>query len=148
MTTDPHALFQLTGPLALLGWLTLVLSPLAPRLGDAVAALVIPVLLSVGYTALILVNWSTAPGGFDSLANVMALFTHPGVALAGWVHYLAFDLFVGAWITRTARSEGIGHSLVLPCLVLTFLFGPAGFLAFTALRAAFAARARMMRAVA
>ncbi|TAG30194.1 MAG: DUF4281 domain-containing protein [Rhodobacterales bacterium] len=146
MLTDPHSLFQLTGPLAMLGWLALALAPLAPRLADAVAALAIPALLSVAYTALILVHWSDAPGGFDSLANVMALFTHPAVALAGWVHYLAFDLFVGAWITRTARAEGINHTLILPCLVLTFLFGPAGFLAFTALSAAFAARARMTKA--
>ena len=143
----PDALFQLTSPLAMLGWLALALSPLAPRTADAVAALVIPALLSVAYTALILVHWSGAPGGFDSLANVMALFTDPAVALAGWVHYLAFDLFVGAWITRTARAEGIAHLLILPCLVLTFLFGPAGFLAFIALRAALAAGARMRKAV-
>ncbi|NJS37937.1 MAG: DUF4281 domain-containing protein [Rhodobacteraceae bacterium] len=148
MLTDPHSLFQLTGPLAMLGWLALALAPLAPRLANAVAALAIPALLSVAYTALILVHWSDAPGGFDSLANVMALFTHPAVALAGWVHYLAFDLFVGAWITRTARAERIHHLLILPCLVLTFLFGPAGFLFFTALRAAFAARARMTKATA
>ncbi len=143
MPVDPHALFQLTGPLAMLGWLALVLSPLAPRVADAMAALAIPALLSVAYMGLILVHWSDAPGGFDSLANVMALFTHPAVALAGWMHYLAFDLFVGAWITRTARAEGINHLLILPCLALTFLFGPAGFLAFTALRTAFGARARM-----
>ncbi|MCZ8084020.1 MAG: ABA4-like family protein [Rhodobacteraceae bacterium] len=143
MLSDPHQMFQITGPLAMLGWLALVLSPLAPRLADWVAALVIPALLSVGYTALILVHWADAPGGFDSLANVMALFTNPAVALAGWVHYLAFDLFVGAWITRTARAEAIPHLLILPCLVLTFLFGPAGLLAFLILRASLTLRARM-----
>jgi Domain of unknown function (DUF4281) len=137
MPTDPFALFQLTGPLAILGWLTLVLAPLAPRLADATATLVIPALLSVGYSALILVHWSDAPGGFDSLANVMLLFTHPGVALAGWVHYLAFDLFVGAWATRTARAAGIPHLMVLPHLGLIFLFGPAGLLTFQAMRLAF-----------
>lgn len=146
MLSDPHALFQLTGPLAILGWLSLVLAPLAPRLADVAAALVIPALLSVGYTALILAHWADAPGGFDTLANVMALFTNPAIALASWVHYLAFDMFVGASIARTAKSDGINHLLILPCLVLMFLFGPAGFLAFTALRAAFAARARMMKA--
>ncbi len=139
----PDILFQYTGPMAMLGWLCLTLAPLAPRIADAIAALAIPALLSVAYTALILVNWSTAPGGFGSLAEVMALFTNPAIALAGWVHYLAFDLFVGAWITRTARAERISHLLILPCLVLTFLFGPAGFLAFTALRATYAARARI-----
>jgi hypothetical protein len=141
--SDPHTLFQITGPLAMLGWLALALSPLAPRLADWVAAMVIPALLSVAYTALILVHWADAPGGFDSLANVMALFTDPAVALAGWVHYLAFDLFVGAWITRTARAAGIPHLLILPCLVLTFLFGPAGLLAFLILRASLTLRARM-----
>lgn len=148
MLSDPHQMFQVTGPLAMLGWLALVLSPVAPRIADLVAALVIPALLSVAYTALILVHWSDAPGGFDSLANVMALFTDPAVALAGWVHYLAFDLFVGAWITRTARTDGIPHLLIIPCLVLTFLFGPAGLLAFLILRASLSLRARMTGATA
>lgn len=143
MPTDPHALFQFTGPLALCGWIALILSPLAPRLADRIAGLAIPGLFAVLYAGLILAHWADAPGGFDSLANVMALFTDPPVALAGWTHYLAFDLFVGAWITRTARAEGIPHLLILPCLALTFLFGPAGFLAFLILRAGFSARARM-----
>ena len=93
-------------------------------------------LLSVAYAGLVLAFWSRAPGGFGSLGEVMALFTMPEIALAGWIHYLAFDLFVGAWEVRTARREGIAFLLVLPCLVLTFLFGPAGFLVFTVLRAA------------
>lgn len=144
----PDTLFQFSGPLAMLGWLVLALSQLSPAWADRISAVVIPVLLSIGYTALVLANWSGAPGGFDSLANVMLLFTDPHVALAGWVHYLAFDLFVGAWITRTARAEGIPHLFVLPCLVPTFLFGPAGFLLFTALRAIYAARASATKATA
>jgi Domain of unknown function (DUF4281) len=139
----PDTLFQLSGPLTILGWLALALAPLAPRAADVVAALVIPALLSVAYAALILVHWSTAPGGFGTLSEVMALFTTPAVALAGWLHYLAFDLFVGAWITRTARAEHIAHLLILPCLVLTFLFGPAGFLAFSILRVAGALTRKM-----
>ncbi|MCC0036654.1 MAG: DUF4281 domain-containing protein [Hoeflea sp.] len=131
---QPDALFQLSGPLAMAGWLALAASPLAPRLTQLAASLVIPVVLSLGYTALILANWSGAEGGFGSLADVMLLFTNPAVALAGWLHYLAFDLFVGAWEVRTARREGIPHLLVLPCLVLTFLFGPIGLLAFLGLR--------------
>lgn len=133
---SPETLFQFSGPLALIGWAALVLAPFAPRLADRIAGLAIPILLSVGYTALILVYWSGAPGGYDSLDNVMLLFTSPGIALAGWVHYLAFDLFVGAWEVRVARRERIPHLLVLPCLVLTFLFGPVGLVAFLALRVA------------
>ena len=136
----PDTLFSAANLLAVLGWATLALSPLSPRWSDRIAGLGIPLLLSVGYTALVLAFWSRAPGGFDTLANVVALFTMPQIALAGWVHYLAFDLLIGAWIVRTARVEGIAHLFVLPCLVLTFLFGPAGFLAFSALRVAVGAR--------
>lgn len=132
MTADQ--LFQLSSPLALLGWLVLVAAPLAPRIAQAVAAAAIPLLLSLAYAGLILAFWSGAPGGFGTLAEVQALFTHPHIALAGWLHYLAFDLFLGAWEVRTARAEGIPHWAVLPCLVLTFLFGPAGLLTFAALR--------------
>ena len=131
---QPDTLFQLSSPLALLGWVALAASPLAPRLTQFAASLVIPVILSLGYTALILANWAGAEGGFGSLADVMLLFTNPAVALAGWLHYLAFDLFVGAWEVRTARRQRIAHLLVLPCLVLTFLFGPIGLLAFLGLR--------------
>jgi hypothetical protein len=67
---------------------------------------------------------------------VSALFGHRGLLLAGWLHYLAFDLFVGAWEVREARRVGLPHWLILPALALTFLFGPLGLLVFLALRAA------------
>jgi hypothetical protein len=129
----PDQLFQLANPLALLGWIALAAHPLAPRLTQGIA-LAIPLLLSLLYTGLILAHWAGAEGGFGSLDEVQRLFTQAPVALAGWVHYLAFDLFVGAWIARTARAEGIAHWMVIPCLIPTFLFGPAGLLAFAILR--------------
>lgn len=131
----PDALFGLTGPLTLMGWAALLAFPLAPRTATAIAV-AIPALLSTLYTALILSFWTGAQGGFGSLADVMVLFDQPEIALAGWVHYLAFDMLVGLWIVRTARAEGLHHLLILPCLPLTFLFGPAGFLAFLILRVA------------
>ena len=136
----PETLFDIAGPVTLVGWLALVAFPLAPRAADAVATMIVPLLLSVAYSALILAFWSGAPGGYGTLPDVMRLFTDPHVALAGWLHYLAFDLFVGAWAVRTARTEGIAHLLVLPHLALIFLFGPAGFLTFAAMRAAFRLR--------
>jgi hypothetical protein len=128
--------FQIVNMLALLGWAALAFAWIVPDWSERVAGLAVPVVLSVAYAGLVLAFWSRAPGGFGSLDEVMALFTMPEIALAGWIHYLAFDLFLGAWEVRTARREGIAFLLVLPCLVLTFLFGPAGFLAFSALRAA------------
>ena len=134
MTND--VVFQTVNMLALAGWGVLVLGWRAPVWSQRIAGLVLPLLLSVAYAGLVLAFWTRAPGGFGSLAEVMALFTMPEIALAGWIHYLAFDLFLGAWEVRTARREGIAFLLVLPCLALTFLFGPAGFLLFNGLRAA------------
>ena len=136
----PDVLFQIANPLALVGWIALASSPLAPRAAQLVAGMVVPLVLSAGYTAVVLAFWSSADGGFDSLANVARLFESRWLLLAGWVHYLVFDLLVGAWVVRTARREGIAHLLVLPCLAATFLFGPAGYLLFQGLRASMKAR--------
>ncbi len=132
---SPDSLFQTGNTLALAGWILLVASPLAPRFADLVATYAIPLVLSVAYAGLILAFWAGAEGGFGSLDEVAALFSTRELLLAGWLHYLAFDLFVGAWIVRTARASSIPFWMVVPCLAGTFLFGPAGFLAFNALRA-------------
>jgi ABA DEFICIENT 4-like len=134
MTLD--TLFQLCTTTAMAGWLVLLASPIAPTLADRISGLLIPTLLAIFYAGLVMAFWTRAEGGFDSLPNVMRLFTKPEIALAGWIHYLAFDLLVGAWEVRTAREDRIPIILVVPCLLLTFLFGPAGYLAFVSLRAA------------
>ncbi|MGL5012502.1 MAG: ABA4-like family protein [Paracoccaceae bacterium] len=133
----PETMFQIANPVAMLGWLALAFAPFAPRITDALATLIIPLLMALAYSALILAHWSGATGGYSTLPDVMTLLTDPHIALAGWVHYLAFDLFVGAWATRKAREAGIPHLLVLPHLVLIFLFGPAGFLTYSAMHWAF-----------
>jgi hypothetical protein len=132
---QPETLFQTANQLALLGWLALFASPFAPRLAATWAGLITPLILSAGYSALILVHWASASGGFGSLPELAQLMDNPWVLLAGWIHYLAFDLLVGAWEVRVARKEAIPHVLLMPCLALTFLLGPAGFLTFQALRA-------------
>jgi hypothetical protein len=127
-------LFAIANPFALLGWIALAFAPLAPRWVDLVAGWIIPGLLSLGYAVLILVHWADAPGGFGSLGAVQALFTDPEIALAGWLHFLAFDLFIGAWIVRHARAQGERHLVILPILPFAFLFGPIGLAAYFALR--------------
>lgn len=130
-----ETMFSLAGIIAMAGWLLLLLSPLMPRWSDRIAGVLLPVLLSVGYLMLLVLPATASGGGFGTLADVMELFSYEQAALTGWVHFLAFDLFIGAWVCRTARSEGMRFMLVAPCLPVIFLFGPAGFLAFQALRA-------------
>jgi hypothetical protein len=92
-----------------------------------------PALLGVVYVVLIALSLPGSDGGFSSLAGVRALFVDPRGLLAGWTHYLAFDLFIGGWEVRDAQQRGIPHLLVVPALVLTFLFGPAGLLLYLAI---------------
>lgn len=132
MTLDPDLMFRLANSAALLAWLALLLSPgssrRAPRVRQAVGVW-LPLVFSVLYLALLAVHWR-GQGGFGSIAQVRALFEVPGALVAGWVHYLAFDLFVGAWIAQRAAALQWPHLLVVPVLVLTFMFGPLGLLAY------------------
>lgn len=131
---DLELLFSLAGVLAMAGWVILLASPLNPLWSDRIAGVIIPLMLSSGYAALIVFSPSSEGGGFGSLAEVIALFSQPNAMLAGWIHFLAFDLLIGAWICQTARRDGVRFWLVASCLPLTFLFGPAGFLVFSLLR--------------
>jgi hypothetical protein len=123
-------LFSIANPVALIGWLILVagIALNNPLLRDRIAGLYIPLGLAVTYTALIAVFWWRAPGGFDSLPNVQRLFTSPWIALAGWVHYLAYDLFIAALLARRIMERKLSRLFLVPILPLAFLFGPAGFL--------------------
>lgn len=135
---DYELIFSAAGLLAMLGWAVLLFSPLIPAWSNRIAGLIIPVLLSAGYLLIILLLPAKS-GGFGSFAEVRELFANPEALMAGWVHFLAFDLFVGAWICEKGRSEHIRFWMVLPCLPVTFLFGPAGYLLFSAIRAIHAA---------
>lgn len=131
---SPDVIFQSANLVALLGWAALVVSPWIPVWSQRVAAYLVPGLLSIAYVGLIFAFWSAADGGFGSLDDVAALFETRELLLAGWLHFLAFDLFVGAWIVRDARRRSLPFLLALLCLPLAFLFGPAGLLAWLFIR--------------
>jgi len=130
-----ETLFTFAGGLAMSGWLLLIVLP-KHALATLVAGVVMPMALSGLYLALIVLNFSGAPGGFGSLADVALLFSKQELLLAGWIHYLAFDLFIGAWEIRDAQRKGIPHLVMIPCLVMTFMLGPIGLLFYFAIRTA------------
>lgn len=146
--------FNLANLLALSGWASLVLALLVPhpRWGGARlwGGWVVPALLAGVYAASF---WQGrhAQGGFDSLQGVGQLFQEPSMLLAGWVHYLAFDLFVGHWQVKQALLSGAApwslkrRLLVLPCLGATFWVGPLGLLLFLGLHGPLLWRARSAR---
>jgi hypothetical protein len=126
-------LFSLCNLVALAGWILLIAAPRNIR-ALTIAGTVVPGVLSSLYLFLLAFNAADARGGFSSLAAVAELFSDQWLLLAGWVHYLAFDLFVGTWETRDAVERGVPRWILAPCLLLTFLFGPIGWLAYQAAR--------------
>jgi len=136
----PNQLFSILNGVALVTWILLIVLPRQRWVAGALATTVVPALCATVYVAILATQWRGSSGGFSSLADVSTLFGQPWLLLAGWVHYLAFDLLVGSWEVRDARERGIPHLAVVPCLALTFMFGPAGWLAYAGLRTAFAQR--------
>ena len=132
MTADQ--IFSIVNPLALVGWLTLILLPRRRLVTDLVIGILVPAFFAAAYVAILVSKWGTSAGGFSSLQGVATLFANPWLLLAGWIHYLAFDLLIGRWEVLDAQARGVPHLLVVPCLLLTFLFGPAGWLLYVLVR--------------
>ena len=127
-------IFSIANSIALLGWMILIIAPRSIVTRKIILSGAIPLLLSAAYLVLIVLFFGSADGGFGSLAGVMKLFTNEWATLAGWIHYLAFDLLVGVWAVKDAQAKNISHWFVAPCLVLTFMLGPIGFLLYSILR--------------
>ncbi len=137
----PDRLFSSASTAALLAWLALVASlfvPAARRWTWRVTGVLLPAVFGAAYVAALAagVRGGDPAGGFGSVAAVRALFADDFALTAGWLHYLAFDLVVGTAIARAGLGAGVPRPLLLPCLALTFLVGPAGLVAYLLLRAA------------
>lgn len=127
--------FSVVNMMAMLMWILLIFVPKWKVTSFLIKYKLIPILLSVVY--LIYISISFAGGtafDFSSLQSVMELFTMQDAVLAGWVHYLAFDLLIGIWIVEQNRSLQLHHLLIVPCLILTFMLGPVGFLLFSLIK--------------
>ena len=127
----PTQVFSIVGMLAMPMWVLLIFLPKWTVTQFLIKYKVIPLILSLIYAFYIF--QAIQIGGmmdFGSLQSVMQLFTAENAALAGWVHYLAFDLLIGMWMIQQNKNIGIHQVLMVPCLFGTFMFGPLGFLLF------------------
>ncbi|WP_342075743.1 ABA4-like family protein [Yoonia sp. SS1-5] len=124
----PEILFSYVGTAAMVGWALLVLGPRRFTWFNAIPLWIIPAGLSAVYAALIFSRFSGMGGGFDSLSNVATLLADDWALLAAWVHFLAFDLFIGAVMAARMDRVGVGRLVQTPILLSTFMLGPLGFL--------------------
>ncbi len=133
MNFDWGIIFKIANISVIPAWLLLIIIPRSPITRQVVHSYLYPALLGVFYLLLLVISWG-GEGGMDTLENLKLSFQRDEVLVLGWVHYLVFDLFIGAWIARDAAANGIKHLSIIPSLVLTLFVGPVGLLSYLILR--------------
>jgi hypothetical protein len=115
-------------------WLAMILAPRSSGTQWLLKTHAAPLCYAAIYAALVLVFVPGGDGHMGSLSGLREAFGGDGILLLAWVHFLAFDLFVGSWVLADAQDRGIRHLVLVPSLVLCCLFGPAGYASYRALR--------------
>ena len=137
MTVTAEQIFAIANAVSVVCWILLAVLPDRRWVTAVAAGKAVPALFAVAYIVIVIVVFPRADGSFSTLAGVRQLFSNPWLLLAGWLHYLAFDLLIGTWEARDSIERGVPRWLLVPCLFLTLMFGPMGWLAYI-----IAARAR------
>ena len=135
MPLVPDLIFGAGNAIVFVGWMILILLPRRYLLLNAAPKYAIPTLFGLVYAGITLSRFFGSGGGYGSLEAVRTLFSTDELLVAGWLHYLAFDLFVGCWIAEQADRMGLSRLIQAPILFTTFVFPPVGLVLFLATRA-------------
>ena len=131
---NPDQIFSICNTLALVGWIILIFLKFWKKRDQFVFGILI-MLFAIVYSWLIFSSFDKEIfKNFSTLNGVSNLFANKQMLLAGWIHYLAFDLLAGIYIIRNAEKNNINHWFTTPALLLTFLFGPFGLMLYCLLR--------------
>ncbi|MEI6264334.1 MAG: ABA4-like family protein [Sphingobacteriia bacterium] len=123
-------IFSICNKVILLGWVLLIFLP-NWKYTQTIILNGLIVTFAALYSFIILKDIGNFnPDSFSTLAKVKGLFQNDDAVAAGWIHYLAFDLFVGAYIVRKSKVIQLSRVLYTICLPFTFMFGPMGYLLF------------------
>ena len=128
---SPDVIFNLANMFVLIGWILLIFAPHWKMTQNIVLNGVVLILSVVYLSIFITILPEFSLESFSSLENVKALFQDDMAVALGWVHYLAFDLFVGAYIVRKGKEIGMVRWQYTFCLLFTFMAGPVGFVLFS-----------------
>jgi hypothetical protein len=143
-----QAVYNLSKFIVIPGWLllaaTLIRRDWGPKLWP-VTQFVCPALLSLLYLVMV---WdgrhgfdANGIGTFFSLEGVGCLYRNPSALNAGWLHFLALDLFAATLIVRDGLDRGMPRLLLLLLLPLIMMLAPAGLLLYIVLRFAMGRKA-------
>jgi len=137
---DNASIFSTINTIALISWVVLLIFPFSQLIKKILLGLVV-IGFALLYVFLITQTFdANAMESFGSLAGIAGMFQNETALLAGWVHYLAFDLMVGLYITHNAEKHGINRFVLIPCLFFTFMLGPLGLLLYVIIRSIYTKR--------
>ena len=126
----PDQVFNLVNLTALLAWIYLIgVARWTPRV-FLWMRYAVPMGFALVYGICLIMSGPNEDAGFQTLAEVTAIFTQPWAVVGGWIHYLAFDFFIGSWILAKAKAENIAHVWIVIPMILTFMLGPVGLFLF------------------
>ena len=93
----------------------------------------IPLVIAFGYIYFLGTSDSIFSVDFSSLSGLTEMFqnSNPRGVAAGWLHYLAFDFWVGCWILRDSQKKGVKHAFIIFPMLCTFMVGPVGIIVYT-----------------
>lgn len=128
-----ESLFNFCNTVILACWFCLIVFPKKKITQNLIQYPYVPLVLSVFYLYFLSQSPPLSQADFSSLSGILALFLKatPASAAAGWVHYLGFDFWMGAWMVQDQQQRGQHPQWVLPALLCTFILGPTGVLIYT-----------------
>ena len=130
--------FSIANAAAVLCWILLALLPDRRWVTDVLTGKAAPALFAIAYIAIVVAVFPRAEGTFSTLGGVSELFSNQWLLLAGWLNYLAFDLLIGTWEAADSVARRVPRWLLVPCLFLTLMFGPMGWIAYMVVRRGYA----------
>lgn len=130
---SPDQIFSFANTAALVPWLLMILAPRWTWTRTIIFSFAFSILFAALYI-IMMFSYFIEMGDFTTLGGIAEMFSIKELALIGWLHYLAFDLFVGSWELHDAQRIGLTHLLLVPCLLFTFILGPVGLLLYLTIR--------------
>ena len=128
-----ETIFNIYNTGILIFWLLLLVFPKSKLTQKMTDFPWIPLVIAFGYIYFLGTSDSIFPVDFSSLSGLTEMFqnSNPRGVAAGWLHYLAFDFWVGCWILRDSQKKGVKHAFIIFPMLFTFMLGPVGVIIYT-----------------
>ncbi|CAO3616331.1 unnamed protein product [Cunninghamella blakesleeana] len=134
-------IFNIVNIIPLPVWLLMSIAPQWNVTHTIVKSHITSIVISIIFVALNIIHFSNDTDefeitGFFSLNVIAYVFSKRFIVLIGWVHYLAFDVFIGSWIflDNLKNKTPLPHFFMILCFLFTYTFGPSGFLLYVTLK--------------